>query len=74
MSLNRPPWGDKNSSVFFSPHALILKVRVHYVEAKTMSGTRLFLSDFVSLSTVFFSPHHLVSGQKYIIADYEAFV
>lgn len=74
VSLNRPPWGDKNSSVFFSPHALILKVRVHYVEAKTMSGTRLLLSGFVSLSTAFFSPHLLVMVQKYIVVDYEAVV
>jgi len=74
VSRNRPPWGEKNSTVFYFPHALILKVRVHYVEAETMSWPLPFLSDFVSLSTVFFSPHHLVSGQKYIIADYEAFV
>ena len=74
VSLNRPPWGDKNSSVFFSPHALILKVTVHYVEAKTMSGTRLFLSGFVSLSTAFFSPHQLVTVQKYIIVYYEGLV
>ena len=60
--------------MFYFPHALILKVTVHYVEAETMSWPHPFLSDFVSLSTVFFSPHHLVSGQKYIIADYERFV
>ena len=74
VSRNRPPWGEKNSTVFYFPHALILKVTVHYVEAEKMSWPHPFLSDFVSLSTVFFSPHHLVSGQKYIIADYEAFV
>ena len=74
VSRNRPTWGEKNSTGFYFPHALILKVRVHYVEAETMSWSHPFLSDFVSLSTVFFSPHHLVSGQKHIIADYEAFM
>ena len=60
--------------MFFSPHALILKVRVHYVEAKTMSGPHRFSREFVSRSTAFFSPHLLVMVQKYIIVDYEAVV
>ena len=74
VSLNRPPWGDKNSTVFFSPHALILKVRVHYVEAETMSGPHRFSLEFVSRSTAFFSPHQLVTVQKGIIVDYERLV
>lgn len=74
VSRNRPTWGEKNSTVFYFPHALILKVTVHYVEAETMSWPHPFLSDFVSLSTVFFSPHLLVTVQKYIIVDYEAVV
>ena len=74
VSRNRPPWGEKNSIVFYFPHALILKVTVHYVEAEKMSWSHPFLSDFVSLSTVFFSPHLLVMVQKYIVVDYEAVV
>ena len=64
VSRNRPSWGEKNSTVFYFPHALILKVTVHYVEAETMSWPHPFLSDFVSLSTAFFSPQLLVMVQK----------
>ena len=63
----------KLDRVLFSPR-LILNVRVRHVEGKETSGTRLFFSGFVSLSTAFFSPHQLVTVQKGIIVDYEAVV
>ena len=63
----------KLDRVLFSPRP-ILNVRVRQVEGNATSGTRLFLCGFVSLSTAFFSPHLLVTVQKYIIVDYEAVV
>ena len=56
------------------PPLLVLKVRVHYVEAETMSGPHRFSREFVSHSTAFFSPHQLVTVQKDIIVDYERLV